>query len=158
MKAESGKSESGNLLTIARRWLGTPWCANSFCCGLRGGVSCHNLPREIYIEAGILASDFPRIAGDPRGATANNEMEIFLDQRPEFVRIELSAAQPGDLIGLFIPIDAVGHRVRERCVNHLAVMLPGNEFIHVLVYGATRVDQINVPPWQQRLIAVWRPL
>jgi hypothetical protein len=144
------------LVATANEWIGTLWFANSACKG--GGVSCHNLPREIYVECGALPKSFPKIAGDPKGVTANNEMEIFLDGRPEFKRVERADRQPGDLIGLWLPMDSVGRRVKERCVNHLGVVLPGDRFIHVLLHKRTCRDDCNVPPWQQHIVANWRPL
>jgi hypothetical protein len=144
------------LVVSAYRWVGTPWRLNSSARGV--GVSCHNLPRALYIESGALPPDFPRIADTPAGATALNRIEEFLDNRPEFLRLHDNDFQSGDLLGMFVPIDSVGRRIRQRCVNHLGVALPGKQLIHTLLYRNTGLDQFSIPPWSQTIIAAWRPL
>ena len=141
------------LAASAEAWLGTPWCANSAARGPRGGVACHNLPRAIYLESGFLSESFPALVGDPNPSRFSrvSAMETWLDARPEFARLtgfELAQLQPGDLIGL-----SIGN-----CVNHLGVVLPGGDFIHVLMRKNTDLDQYATPPWSQRLTAVWRPV
>ena len=139
------------LLAVADRWLGTPWCANSQSIGERGGVSCHNLPRAIYIECGALPPEFPKFIGDPNGTRHGrvSEMEPVIDARPEFRRLAADEPrQPGDLIGLRI----------YHCVDHLGVLLCNHIFIHVLMHKKTDMDWVNVPPWQQRSPVAWRPL
>lgn len=144
------------LVIEAYRWKGTPWRANSSARGV--GVSCHNLPRALYIESGALRSDFPQIVETPATATALNRMEEFLDSRPEFLRLYNSDFKPGDLLGMFIPIDSLGRRIRQRCVNHLGVLLTCNQFIHTLLGKNTDLDQFSIPPWSQIIVAAWRPM
>lgn len=150
------------LLLTVELWKGTPWRPNSFARGV--GVSCHNLPRCLYVESGALDKSFPTIESTPQAATASNPMETFLDARPEFLRLQpkdgalLPLIQPGDLLGLFIPINNVGGRIRQKCINHLGVLLPQNWFVHTLMKKNTDTDLIHVSPWSQILRAAWRPL
>jgi hypothetical protein len=147
------------LLYVAGLWKETPWCANSSAQGKRAGVSCHNLPREIYISCGALRNDFPKITGTPNAANELNLIEPFLDSRPEFVRLqEGEPIFPGDLMGLWLALDAYGHRVRHRHTNHLAVILDEYWFVHVLMHKNTDFDLQNVSPWLERRLVVWRPL
>ncbi len=138
-----------HLLFTAGTWRGTPWCANS--AARLQGVSCHNLPRAIYLECGALRETFPQILGDPNGSrhTKESAMEKYIDARPEFQRVEtLNALMPGDLLGLRI----------YNCCDHLGLYLGGNIFVHVLMHKKTDFDFIYTPPWQQRLVAAWRPI
>jgi cell wall-associated NlpC family hydrolase len=140
-----------DLEHIAETWLGTPWCANSAVKGPRGGVSCHNLPRAILVEAGWLPESFPVVAGDPNSArNGGSVIERWLDERPEFIRFGepvLASLQPGDLLGI---------RIR-RCVDHLGLHLGAARFIHVLQHKHTAIDRSTDPTWSTRLLAVWRP-
>jgi hypothetical protein len=139
------------LLDVTQSWRGTPWCANSYARGGRGGVSCHNLPREIYIECGALPANFVRIYGDPNGTKhqRRSEIEPFLNSRPEFQRLKQGEPfLPGDLLGLRI----------FHCVDHLGIFLGDSSFVHVLMHKKTDFDLVNVPPWSQRILAAWRPL
>ncbi|HZQ46701.1 MAG TPA: NlpC/P60 family protein [Verrucomicrobiae bacterium] len=140
------------LFAAAQRWHGTPWRANSQAQGVRGGVSCHNLPRAIYIECGALSKEFPPIVGDPN-ATKHKKvsvMEPMVDAMPEFRKLDMQreAMKPGDLLGL-----RIGH-----CLDHFGLLLQGNMFIHVLMHKNTDFDWINTHPWEQRLLAAWRPM
>jgi hypothetical protein len=144
------------LVNRANLLLGTPWRPNS--CEAGVGMSCHNLPRDLYIENGHLSQNFPLLESTPATATALNEMEVFLNGRPEFERIALCGLCAGDLLGMCIPISSVGKRLRHRSVNHLGVLLPKSWFVHVLMKKNTDKDLLNVPPWSQILIAAWRPL
>lgn len=140
------------LECLAVTWLGTPWCANSAVKGVRGGVSCHHLPRAILVEAGWLPESFPVIAGDPN--TTRRDVSViatWLDARPEFVRFATPAVaslQPGDLVGI---------RIR-RVVDHLGLYLGGARFVHVLMHKATMIDRITDPTWSSRFLAAWRPI
>lgn len=136
------------LLYHANLWIGTPWTANSEVRGF--GVSCHNLPRAIYIECGALKDTFPKVIGDPNGTkhSKNSIIEPFLNDRPEFARVAIYELRPGDLVGL---------RIR-RCIDHLGVVLSENWFIHVLFHKKTDCDQVIMPPWSQRALAAWRPV
>ena len=134
-----------------RRWLGTPWAANSAACGVRGGVSCHNLPRALYIEVGFLTAEFPVMIGDPEGTRHSRQSVIgpWLDARPEFLRLAPGAAiRPGDLLGLRI----------FRCLDHLGVAGSGHQFVHVLQHKNTSLDPLIDPTWSTRILAVWRPV
>jgi len=150
------------LLLTAELWKGTPWRANSSALGV--GVSCHNTPRALYVGSGALEKSFPMVGGTPQSATASNQMEAFLDSRPEFMRLQpkdgvlLPLIQPGDMLGMFIPIDNVGRRIRHKCINHLGVLLLQNWFIHTLMKKNTDTDLIHVTPWSTILRAAWRPL
>jgi len=140
---------------VAASWLGTPWCANSAVKGKRGGVSCHNLPRAILVEAGWLPESFPVVEGDPNSARhGGSVIERWLDGRSEFTRFPISelrspgGLRPGDLLGL---------RIR-RCVDHLGLYLGEGRFIHTLQHKHTAIDRITDPTWGSRLLAVWRPV
>jgi hypothetical protein len=158
----NSEERMGRLLLSAQIWKGTPWRMNS--CALGVGVSCHNLPLALYRESGALDKTFPTLQSTPAEATATNAIETFLDGRAEFVRIKskdgalLPLLQPGDLLGMFIPIDNVGRRLRNKCINHLGVLLPQNWFVHTLMKKNTGMDLIHVTPWSTILRAAWRPL
>ncbi len=144
-----------HLLYVAEMWRETPWCPNSDARGKRGGVSCHNLPRSIYIECGALPEQFPVVKGDPNATRHSKQsvMEPFLDARQEFQRLKLanpigSLLNAGDLVGIRI----------YQCCDHLGVYLGNGIFVHVLMHKHTDFDLIHVPPWQQRLVSVWRPM
>lgn len=141
-----------SLRSLASAWLGTPWCANSSARGRRGGVACHNLPRAILMETGLLPADFPEITGDPTATRHSKDsvMAPWLDARPEFVRIpafQLSDLQPGDLLGLRI----------YHCIDHLGLFLGSLDFIHVLMHKHAAIDSLQDPTWSGRLLAIWRP-
>ena len=150
------------LNLVAAKWKGTPWRPNSSAVGV--GVSCHNLPRSLYIESHFLNESFPKIESLPHQATAENQMETLLDARSEFERIPHSALRiphsimPGDLIGLFLPMDNVGKRIRKTCVNHLGVVLPEGMFVHTLMKKNTDIDSFLIPPWSGIIRAAWRPM
>jgi len=146
-----------HLLFTAELWRGTPWCANSDARGPRGGVSCHNLPRAIYLECGALRESFPKIVGDPNASRHATEsaMEKYIDARPEFLRLlpsdlrsPISDLRAGDLLGL---------RIYNVC-DHLGLYLGNGVFVHVLMHKNTDFDMVHTPPWQQRIIAAWRLL
>ncbi len=136
------------LNSIAAMWMGTQWCPNSDVIGR--GVSCHNLPRAIYVACGALAPGFPKIVGDPTQdrQAKTSRMEEFLDGRVEFQRAYLNAIRPGDLLGIRI----------YKCIDHLGVALPNGLFVHVLMHKHTSADTYGIPPWQQRIEAIWRPV
>ncbi len=139
------------LDAACRRWVGTPWVANSDACGPRGGVSCHNLPRAIYIEAGFLTPAFPRMVGDPEGTRHRKQsvMEPWLDARPEFIRLDRGAAIcAGDLVGIRI----------FHCIDHLGVVGGDHKFLHVLQHKNAARDGLVDLTWSTRILAVWRPV
>ena len=139
----------------AKAWIGTPWRQNSMAVGV--GVSCHNLPRALYAEAGF--ADFPDVGGSPAQATALNTMKAFLDGRPELQSIPWNEQlQAGDLLGLFIPMNNVGARIRKRTVNHLGVVLENQRFVHTLLKRNTMIDFFETPPWVQLVVDAWRPI
>jgi hypothetical protein len=135
------------LREMASLWRGTPWVPNSEAIGK--GVSCHNLPRALYIACGALTDDFPKIIGDPTQSrhTTVSHMESVLDGRPEFERVPLSPILPGDLLGIRI----------YRCVDHLGIALGAGLFVHVLMHKHVDTDMTGVAPWSERIQAVWRP-
>ena len=135
------------LIHCAGHWIDTPWAANSSARGL--GVSCHNLPIQIYKESHFLRNDFPVVIGDPNQSkhATISVMEKFLDERSEFQRVTDGQILAGDLLGIRIC----------RCIDHLGLYL-GNGFIHVLMHKLTCIDRADVPPWQQRIEAIWRPV
>jgi cell wall-associated NlpC family hydrolase len=140
------------LYREASRWLGTPWLPNSAEPGR--GVSCHNLPRTILINLGALPQDFPPIVGVPQRGEKVSRMIAYVDGCKEFSPVSLEVTrvnpepqlQPGDLLGIRI----------YRCVDHLALYLGRNQFIHVLMHKHVSFDNINVPPWKQRIERAWR--
>ena len=137
--------------TASLRWVGTPWAANSDACGPRGGESCHNLPRAIYIEAGFLTPSFPRMKGDPERTRHSCEsvMEPWLDGRPEFLRLAQGAPiRPGDLLGIRI----------FHCIDHLGVVGADHHFAHVLQHKNVARDFISDPTWSRRILGIWRPV
>lgn len=144
------KTPNERLADAAVSWLGTPWCANSAVKGPQGGVSCHNLPRAILVEAGWLPESFPVIEGNPNSTQRRDGSIIaeWLDGRPEFVNVPvmLSLLQPGDLLGI---------RIR-RQVDHLGLCLGGVRFIHTLQHKGTMFDRVTDPTWGTRVLSVWR--
>jgi hypothetical protein len=140
----STDERTARLIYQSELWLGTRWCSNSAVKGM--GVSCHNLPREIYVSSGFLKSDFPQLEGAP--SQASSQMEKFLDSRPEFLRLVTGKPQPGDLLGLRI----------KKGIDHLGVVLTEFTFVHVLMGKHTCLDNHNITPWLERTLAVWRPL
>jgi hypothetical protein len=139
-----------SLVYQATSWIGTRWCSNSAQKGV--GVSCHNLPRELYIASGALISNFPQLVGTPNQAKHNkdySDMEVFLDDRSEFLRLKVGEKpMPGDLLGLRI----------KHGVDHLGVVLSDYTFIHVLMHKHTCLDNHRITPWLERTLAIWRPI
>lgn len=137
------------LIYVAGLWQNTPWMPNSEIRSV--GVSCHNLPRSIYLDCGAIAPGFPKVIGDPTKSRhcKESQMVAFLDTRPEFVKLK-SDEKPaaGDLLGIRI----------YGCIDHLGVALSADSFIHVLMHKKTSVDFYNIPPWQQHVEAIWRPV
>ncbi len=144
----NGHERTAQLLYHAGLWRGTPWMANSDARGV--GVSCHNLPRAIYMGCGALSSSFPRVIGDPAATkhSRDSKMVPFLDSRPEFIRVDLSAEPP-------VPGDLLGIRIY-KCIDHLGVYLGQRNFVHVLMHKTTSFDPVHVPPWSERIEAAWR--
>lgn len=148
---QDNQERLARLLHAAGTWMGTPWCANSDAKGEHGGVACHNLPRAILVEVGALPSDFPKVTGDPTGTRHKKEgvIEPFMDGRQEFQRLKAGESlQPGDVIGIRI----------YGCVDHMGIVLNEGMFLHVLMHKKTDADFTNVPPWQSRILAAWRPM
>ena len=147
MKAYFSTSERiAKLYECINKWTGTPWVPNSAQPGR--GVSCHNLPRAIYMECGALGADFPEIVGDPNATRWSKESKMipFLDSRTEFERVALDQIATGDLIGIRI----------YKCVDHLGVVVRDKFFLHVLMHKHTCIELLDVPPWPQRIEAAWR--
>jgi hypothetical protein len=151
------------LLFHAGKLLGTPWMCNSDVPGR--GLSCHNAPRRLNILTGHLTEDFPKINGTPDDANSRSLFEPFIDSRPEYSRIRpadgesiLPLLQPGDLVGLWLARDEYGQRVRHDWTNHAGVIINKIQFFHVLAHKCACLDQYEVPPWQQRIVAAWRPV
>lgn len=141
------------IVKEAMRWPGTPWCANSEACGIRGGVSCHNLPRAVLINSGHLPATFPKITGDPTHSRHSTQsiIEPWMNSRPEFRRLDPQllfqtggAIQTGDVFGLRI----------FRCIDHLGLVLDPIRFMHVLQGKNTAIDQVQA--WLGRILEVWR--
>jgi hypothetical protein len=148
------------LIFAAHKWKETPWRANSAAQGKQGGVSCHNLPRAIYISCGALQETFPVLSESPNNATGKSIIAPFIDSRREFLRLnEGDTLQAGDLIGLWLARDHNGKMVRTRHANHLGIVLDKFWFIHVLMAPKnTGFDMHSVPPWVERIVAAWRPV
>lgn len=132
----------------AAEWLLTPWMPNSYAKG--AGVSCHNLPHQLYLASGFFTDKTPRIVGDPNGSkhTKVSVIEKHLDAQPNFLRLKLDVPRVGDLVGI---------RIRG-CIDHLGVVLDQEKFIHVLMHKKTCIDSWRVSPWMNRINAVWRPI
>lgn len=138
------------LVAAANNWRGTPWSANAEACGSDGGVSCHNLVRSLYIEAGFLSLEYPHIAGSPAQTRHSTESVItpWIDARPEFHRVSADESLlAGDLLGLRI----------YHAVGHLGIVLPNEQFVHVLMHKRTTIDELSDATWFTRIDAIWRP-
>ena len=137
----------------ARRWPGTPYCSNSDAPGQRGGVSCHNLPRAVLVNAHCLPSSFPKVQQTLNATRHATEslIEPFMDARPEFMRI--NPLEEAVIVG-----DVLGFRVF-KCLDHLGLCVGGDRsFLHVLDHKHACVDFLADPTWGSRLLAVWRPI
>lgn len=138
------------LEAIAASWIGTPFCENSRVKG--AGVSCHFLPAEIYIEAGLLPADIAVPTGPPGWSRNNGDsiMEKWLDSddgKKHFAPVEILAIQPGDLIGF----------KAGRCVHHLAILLTQGRIVHCMADVGVRIAP-NIPAaWKVRMPRAWRP-
>jgi len=137
------------LRTAARQWLGTPWAANSAAPGSNGGVSCHRLPHALLIGTGALPPEFAVPTGDPNATRHATDSRIarWLENCPEFQAVPLPGAiGAGDLLGFRI----------HRCLDHLALALNPECFVHVLRHQRTTLGCLTDPTWASRLVGVWR--
>jgi hypothetical protein len=141
------------LAVEARRWIGTPFMANSSACGKDGGVSCHGLPFAVFNNLGGLPPDFVLPSGAPCGTryTAVSVMESFLDKCPNFESVNYPVAPllAGDLLGFQI----------FRCVDHLGVLLApekGSPFIDVLIHKHAGINLLADATYGSNLRRVWR--
>ncbi len=142
-----GRTEA--LHRAARQWIGTPWAANSAAPGPGGGVSCHRLPHALLVATGALPSEFKVPVGNPNDTRHAPESTIagWLEGCPEF--------QPIPVSGRFKTGDLLGFRIH-RCLDHLALALTPDSFIHVLRHQRTTLGCLTDPTWKSRLLGVWR--
>lgn len=144
------------LIEVSQGWVGTPWAPNSAAPGARGGVSCHLLPRALYVDAGWLPSDFPAPEGNPAAGSHGGPglIEPWVDSRSEFQRIK---AWPRTIDRMIIAGDLLGFRLgRELSVRHLAVALSSRRFIHAMQRLGVTINTLDDITWSRRLAAVWR--
>lgn len=145
-------SELLALETAARSWVGTPFCERSAKKG--AGVCCHLLMLEVLIEAGWL----PRIqvpAGSAGWAQAQNRSMIVEwmegDGRQWFESVPMLLGRPEVLYAG----DVIGFRLG-RVVHHLAMRLPGPQWLHAV----QRVGVVIAPEiprvWRMRAEYCWR--
>jgi uncharacterized protein YijF (DUF1287 family) len=113
-------------------------------------VSCHNLPRALYVATGALPETFPKLTGYPSRHARESVVETLLDARPEFMRVPIDDVRAGDLVGLRLFY----------CTDHLGVVVNHDLcFVHVLVHKLTTIDRLREDPtWSSRLRAAWRPV
>ncbi len=137
----------------AAKWVGTPWVPNSAALG--AGVSCHNLPRAILIEAGCLPVEFPEVVGDPAQMRWGKEDTIkdWLDGRPEFEAFAVDEWEPDP----FMVGDVIGFSIGPK-IQHLALYVGRGWVIHVLKHQKTACDSISDPTWRGRIVRAWRPV
>jgi len=153
------EAELDRLEAVAATWVGTPFCPNSAVKG--GGVSCHNLPAEIYFEAGWLER-FPVAEGSPLHgrAGAGSLMEYHLDRLACFTDADPGRLCLGDGARAAREIVQPGDLVCSRPARlpyHLALALRRGRFIHVQYHGLTHIAP-NLPPvWAARLARIYRP-
>jgi cell wall-associated NlpC family hydrolase len=138
------------LEAAARRWLGTPWCANSAAPGPAGGVACHRLPCELYRAAGVWPEGLAVPAGSPNEGrhAGSSPIPAWLDAQPEFARLQGGDAHAAGVL--------LGFSLHGACVAHLGVVLAGRRFIHVLQHRSTVIDLLDDPTWARRRRAAWR--
>jgi cell wall-associated NlpC family hydrolase len=106
---------------------------------------------RIYIEAGILPSDFAIPEGDPGWARAHKTslIEPFIDACKHFQGLSgKSDIQPGDLLGFRI----------EGCLHHIGIVLTENRFVHCLRGQGVQYSRLDDATFMPRLMRVWRPV
>lgn len=140
------------LELAASEWVGTPFVANSRAKGKRGGVCCHMLAEQLYIEAGY---DLPfRVpAGSMKWSDVSKQslIEKFFDDQTELFQtlenVTIDDVLPGDVIGFKIG----------GCVHHVGVALIGDRFVHCMRGIGTRIHHLNDPTYSGRIEKIWRP-
>jgi len=134
------------LVAEAESWRGTPFAPNSSAKGL--GVSCHNLAGELYRACGYPHPiELPDVPIAHARFSTSSFVTAWFATRSDFV--------PVPVVGPLAPGDVLGFQIG-RTVHHLGVLLPGNQFIHVLEGLGVVVNSIADPTWYSRLANVWR--
>jgi NlpC/P60 family putative phage cell wall peptidase len=132
------------IVTIARRWIGTPYHHQASLCGV--GTDCIGLVRGIYRELyGGEAEAVPSYSRDWSETTG--EESLLAAARRHLVEIGPDAAAPGDVL-IF--------RYRGRAIaKHAAILATPVTMIHA-IEGA-RVCEVPYSTWWRRhLAAVFR--
>jgi len=170
-----------SLAAAASRWLGTPFRENSAICGPRGGVSCHNLVSQLYIETGAVPPFTP-----PRGSARRllhnpaDTILAYIDTAlaAHFMRVEPearsrkseagkdtppSAALSSALCPLVAPGDLLVLR-EGRIGKHVAIALPGIlpqhtlRIIHVITYRGVQLSELSDPTYGAAILEIRRPV
>lgn len=139
--------QAEQLISVARSWIGTPFCAGS---GVKGaGVCCHRYVEMVYKGAHWLPGDLVVPAGESVWGRVQKRSLIgdWLDGCGDyFVRVGMDEGwRVGDLAGFRLG----------SCVHHLALRLDGS-WIHA-VQGPGVVEVREIPEaWRRRLAMRWR--
>lgn len=143
----------------AASWIGTPFWPNSAVKGEAGGVSCHNLVAEILFACGVPR--FPVPTGPANwNASRQSIIEPIMDEHTEFAHLN----EPGEPVPMeqLRPGDILGFRIGG-CLHHLALVLPGEQFVHCLRGAGVHVSRLDDSTFlfdkagNPRLVRAWRP-
>lgn len=134
------------LVAEAESWRGTPFAPNSSAKCI--GVSCHNLAGELYRACGYPRPlELPDVPIAHARFSTTSFVTAWFASREDF--------QPVPITGSLFPGDVLGFKIG-RTVHHLGVLLPGNQFVHVLEGLGVMVNSLADPTWYSRLAHVWR--
>lgn len=141
-----------------RRWLGTPFRADSAAPGAAGGVDCVRLVEELNAGAGPGPRfAFPRKPLDWTAHSKVSLIEQWLDGQAEdprsrelaqhFRRLADGAAvQAGDIVTFRI----------HHAAQHMGVALNEREFCHVMWHSAVTVSRLDDTTFTSRISRIYR--
>lgn len=142
------------LELASREWVGTPFVANSRVKGPRGGVCCHMLAEQLYIEAGYPLP-FRVPSGSMKWSDVQKEslIEQFFDKRTDIFHTLATCRSP--LVAI-LPGDVIGFKIGG-CVHHVGIALLSGRFIHSMRGLGTKIFNLNDPTYESRIEKIWRP-
>lgn len=138
------------LVEEATKWPGTPFADFSAVPGKRGGASCGYMTMAVLEACGHIPSSLklPRIPWRESLSSEISTVEPAFDALVEagyFASIDdLDDVHPGDVLGGQI----------QRCVDHIALALPGNQALSIRLRQKAQIAQL----YGTTIKRIWRPI